>query len=133
VVNGGLLDVLSNLTLVTMIFTKPSVSVSNLLVKVELIVVGIASHELRLAQRKLMALVCLPQVEDLAVKGNNFFHLLVLCDFPDSLGDTGRAGHEQHARFDFKDMRVPVFALFRFQGFVEACTDHVFDTDETSV
>ena len=131
--NGGLLDVLSDLTLVTVIFTKPSVSVSNLLVEVKLIIVGIAGHELRLAQRKLVALVCLPQVEDLAVKCDNLLHLFVLCDFPDSCGDTGRTGHEQHARLYFEDVRVPVFALFRLQGLVEAGADHVLDADETSI
>jgi hypothetical protein len=131
--NGGLLDVLSDLTLVTVIFTKSSVPVSNLVIKVELIVIGVAGHELRLAQRKLMTLVCLPQVEDLAVKCDDLFHLLVLCDFPDSCGDTGRPGHEQHARLDFEDVRVPVFAFVRFKSFVEASTDHIFDADETSI
>lgn len=133
VVNGRLLDVLSDLTLVAMIFTKSSVSVSDLLIKVELAVVGVAGHELRLAQRKLVALVRLPQVKDLAVESDDLFHLFVLCDFPDGLGDTGRAGHEQHARLDFEDVRVPVLTLFGFQGFVKASTDHVFDADETSV
>jgi len=100
----GLLDVLPDLTLVTVIFTKSSVSVSNFLVKVELIIVGIASHELRLAQWELVTLIRLPQVEDLAVQRNNLFHLFVLCNFPDSSGDTGRAGHEQHARLYFEDV-----------------------------
>ena len=132
-VDGRLLDILSDLTLVTMIFTKSSVSISNLLIKVKLIVIGIAGHELRFAQRKLVTLVRLPQVEDLAVESNDIFHLFVLSDFPDSLGDTGWTRHEQHARLDFENVRVPVFAFFRFQGFVETSTDHVFDADEASV
>jgi len=132
-VNGRLLDVLSDLTLVTIILTKPSVSVSNLLVEVKLIIVGITGHELRLAQRKLVTFVRLPQVENLAVECDNLFHLFVLCNFPDSCGDTGRTGHEQHARFDFEDVRVPVFTLVGFQGFVQAGADHVFDADETSI
>lgn len=131
--DSGLLDVLSDLTLVTVILAKPSVSVSYLLVKVELTIVGIASHKLRLAQRKLVTLIRLPQVEDLAVQRNNLFHLFVLCDFPDGGGNTGRAGHEQHARLYFEDVRVPIFAFLGFQGFVEASADHVFDADETSV
>lgn len=129
----GFLDVLSDLTLVTMILAKPSVPVSDLLVKVELIVVGVAGHELRLSQRKLVTLVRLPQMENLAVKCDNLFHLLVLSDFPDSGGDTGRAGHEQHAGLYFEDVRVPVLAFFGLQGLVEAGADHVFDADETSV
>ena len=100
----GLLDVLPDLTLVTVIFTKSSVSVSNFLVKVELIIVGIASHELRLAQWELVTLIRLPQVEDLAVQRNNLFHLFVFCDFPDSRRNTSRSGHEQHARLYFEDV-----------------------------
>jgi hypothetical protein len=48
-VNGRLLDVLSDLSLMTMIFTESPVSVSDLLVEVELVVVGVAGHELRLS------------------------------------------------------------------------------------
>lgn len=131
--DGGLLDELANLTLVTMIFAEPSVSVSDLLVKVELVVVGVAGHELRLAQRKLVTLVCLPQVEDLAVQCDNVFHLFVLCNFPDSCRNTSGTGHKEHARLDFEDVRVPVFALFVLKGFVETGADHVLDADETGV
>jgi hypothetical protein len=113
-VDGRLFDVLSDLSLMTMIFTESSVSVSDLLIEVELVVVGVAGHELRLSQRKLVALVRLPQVEDLAIKSDDLFHLFVFRDFPDGLGDTGRAGHEQHAGLDFEDVRVPVLALFGF-------------------
>jgi hypothetical protein len=80
-----------------------------------------------------MALVRLPQVEDLAVQCDDLFHLFVLCDFPDSRGDTGRARHEQHAGLYFEDVRVPVFALVLLEGFVEAGTDHVFDADEAGI
>jgi hypothetical protein len=80
-----------------------------------------------------VALVRLPQVEDLAVESDDLFHLFVFRDFPDGLGDTGRAGHEQHTGLDFEDVRVPVLALVRLQGFVETSTDHVFDADETSI
>jgi hypothetical protein len=132
-VDRGLLDVLSNLTLVTVVLSESSVPVSNLLVEIELVVIGIAGHQLRLAQRKLVALVRLPKVVDLAVQSDDFFHLLVLGNFPDSFGDTSGARHEEHARLDFKDVRVPEFALFVVQGFVEAGTNHVFDTDETSI
>jgi hypothetical protein len=129
----GLLDILSDFTLVTVIFAKSSVSVFNLLIKVKLVVIGIASHKLRLAQRKFMTLVRLPQVEDLAIQCDDLFHLFILCDFPDSCGDTSRAGHEQHAGFHFEDVRVPVFALILLESFVEAGTDHIFDTDETGI
>jgi hypothetical protein len=114
----GLLDILSDFTLVTVIFAKSSVSISNLLIKVKLVVISVASHKLRLSQRKLMTLIRLPQVEDLAVQCDDLFHLFILCDFPDSRGNTGRAGHEQHARLYFKDVRVPVFALVLLEGFV---------------
>jgi hypothetical protein len=131
--DGRLLDVLSDFALVAVIFTKSSIPISNLLIEVKLIVIGIAGHKLRLAQRKLVALIRLPQMEDLAVQCDNLFHLFVLCDFPDSLGDTGRAGHEQHAGLYFEDVRMPVFALVLLEGFVEAGTDHVFNTDETGI
>ena len=127
------LDVLSNLTLVTVVLSKSSVSISHLLVKIELVVVGVAGHQLRLAQRKLVALVRLPKVVDFAVQSDDLFHLLVLSNFPDSLRDTSRTRHEEHSRLDFEDVRVPEFALFVIQGFVEAGANHVLDTDETSI
>lgn len=132
-VDRGLLDVLSNLTLVTVVLSKSSIPVSNLLVKIELVIVGIAGHQLRFAERKLVALVRLPEVIDLAVQSDDLFHLLVLGNFPNGFRNTSRTRHEEHARLDFKDVRVPKLALFVVQGFVEASTDHVLDTNETSI
>lgn len=129
----GLLDVLSDLALVTVVFSKSSVPVSNLLVEIELIVIGVAGHQLRLAQRKFVTLVRLPKVVDLAVQSDDLFHLLVLGNFPDSLGDTSRTRHKEHARLDFENVRVPELALFVVQCFVETGADHVLDTDETSI
>ena len=131
--NVGFLNVLSDLALVTVVLSETLVSVTDHLVKVKLVVVGVAGHEIRLAQRELVTLVRLPQMEDFAIQMDHLLHLSVLGNLPDGLGYTGWTWHEKHAGFNFEDVRMPKLALFLVECLIESRCDHVFDTNKASI
>lgn len=97
-VNIRRLDLLPQVLLPLPIRPKSSIPVSDVLLKIELPFSREARHQLRFAQRQLIASVCLPQMVDLAIQVNDLLHLLRFCSLPHLLQPRRcGTGHDQHS------------------------------------
>jgi hypothetical protein len=125
-VNLRRLDVLSDLLLALMVRPKALIPILHRLLEIRHLVSSrVACHELWRAKRQLVSPVGLPEMVDLAIQVDDFLHFLVFGYLPYRLGNSRRLRHDEHARLDFEDMRVPQLLFFRVKGFVEFGGNHV--------
>lgn len=125
-------NVLSRLFLNLIVRSKPLVPLPDMLLKVKLPIRREARHQFWLTQRQRMPPIRLPQVVHLSIQIHDLLHLVVLGYLPCAFGYSA-VGHDEHSRLDLVRMRMPQFALFLVECFIELGCDHVLNPYEAGV